>query len=71
MEYLIKTYTEAGQTVLDFAMGSGTTGVACMNLGRRFIGCDNDKEHGYYRIAVDRIAAAWRGSDGRVTAKGS
>lgn len=60
MEYLIRTYTQAGDTVLDFAMGSGTTGVACMNLGRRFIGCDNDTEHGYFQIATDRINEAYR-----------
>ncbi|HEC66117.1 MAG TPA: site-specific DNA-methyltransferase [bacterium] len=55
MEYLIKTYTNEGEVVLDFAMGSGTTGVACMNLGRKFIGCDNDVEHGYFEIAKERI----------------
>ena len=53
MEYLIKTYTNAGETVLDFAMGSGTTGIACKNTGRKFIGIELDKE--YYRIAQDRI----------------
>jgi len=58
MEYLIKTYTNEGETVLDFAMGSGTTGVACMNLGRRFIGCDNDTEFGYFNVAKRRIIDA-------------
>ncbi len=58
MEYLIKTYTNEGETVLDFAMGSGTTGVACVNLGRKFIGCDNDTEHGYFEIAKERIEDA-------------
>ena len=58
MEYLIKTYSNEGDTVLDFAMGSGTTGVACMNLGRKFIGCD--KEHGYFEIAKNRISEAYR-----------
>jgi site-specific DNA-methyltransferase (adenine-specific) len=53
MEYLIKTYTNEGETVLDFAMGSGTTGVACMNLGRKFVGCDNDTK--YFNIAAKRI----------------
>ncbi|KKN74277.1 hypothetical protein LCGC14_0392160 [marine sediment metagenome] len=53
MEYLIKTYTNPGDTVLDFAMGSGTTGVACKNLGRRFIGIELDKT--YFEIAKDRI----------------
>ena len=61
MEYLIETYTNKGETVLDFAMGSGTTGVACMSLGRKFIGCDNDVEHGYFDIADERIKAAWKG----------
>ena len=60
MEYLIKTYTNEGETVLDFTMGSGTTGVACMNLGRKFIGCDSDKEHGYFEIAKNRISEAYR-----------
>ena len=56
MEYLIKTYTNDGETVLDFTMGSGTTGVACKNLGREFIGIELDK--GYYDIAVNRIKRA-------------
>ena len=53
MEYLIKTYTNEGETVLDFTMGSGTTGVACKNLNREFIGIELDK--GYFDIAVNRI----------------
>lgn len=53
MEYLIKTYTNGGETVLDFAMGSGTTGVACQNLGREFIGIEKDEK--YFEIAQDRI----------------
>ena len=53
MEYLIKTYTNAGETVLDFTMGSGTTGVACKNLGRSFIGIEKDEE--YFKIAKERI----------------
>ena len=56
MEYLIKTYTNEGDTVLDFTMGSGTTGVACMNTGRRFIGIEMDE--GYFNIAKERIASA-------------
>ena len=56
MEYLIRTYTHEGETVLDFAMGSGTTGVACANTGRNFIGIERDE--GYFQIASDRIAAA-------------
>lgn len=59
MEYLIKTYSKEGDTVLDFAFGSGTTGVACGNLGRRFIGCDNDTTHGYFEIAKKRISEAY------------
>jgi DNA modification methylase len=53
MEYLIKTYTNEGETVLDFTMGSGTTGVACKNLNRDFIGIELDK--GYFDIAEARI----------------
>lgn len=53
MEYLIKTYTNEGETVLDFTMGSGTTGVACKNLNRNFIGIELDKE--YFEIAQKRI----------------
>lgn len=53
MEYLIKTYTNEGETVLDFTMGSGTTGVACVNTGRKFIGIELDPT--YYGIACDRV----------------
>ena len=53
MEYLIKTYTDEGDTVLDFVMGSGTTGVACKNLNRNFIGIELDEK--YYNIACERI----------------
>ena len=56
LEYLIKTYTNEGETVLDFTMGSGTTGVACINTGRNFIGIELDK--GYFDIAQKRIQAA-------------
>ena len=52
-EYLIKTYTNEGETVLDNVMGSGTTGVACKNLNRNFIGMELDE--GYFKIATDRI----------------
>ncbi|AUR95349.1 DNA methylase [Vibrio phage 1.206.O._10N.222.51.B10] len=55
MEYLIKTYTNEGETVLDFTMGSGTTGVAAKNLNRGFIGIELDK--GYFDIATERINA--------------
>ena len=53
MEYLIRTYTNEGQTVLDNTMGSGTTGVACANTGRDFIGIEMDEE--YFKIAKERI----------------
>ena len=56
MEYLIRTYTNDGETVLDNCMGSGTTGVACMNTGRSFIGMEQDAK--YFAIACERIAAA-------------
>ena len=53
MEYLVKTYTKEGDTVLDFTMGSGTTGVACKKLNRNFIGIE--KELKYFEIAKERI----------------
>jgi len=53
MEYLIKTYTNEGETVLDFTMGSGTTGVAAKNLNRKFIGIELDAD--YFAIAKKRI----------------
>lgn len=53
MEYLIKTYTNEHAIVLDNCMGSGTTGVACMNTNRRFIGIEKDFK--YFGIAMDRI----------------
>lgn len=56
MEYLIKTYTNAGDVVLDNCMGSGTTGVACVNTGRRFIGIEREPK--YFAIAARRIAEA-------------
>lgn len=56
MEYLIRTYTNEGDTVLDNCMGSGTTGVACANTGRRFIGIEQDPT--YFLIAAGRIQGA-------------
>lgn len=56
MEYLIRTYTNPGGTVLDNCMGSGTTGVACVNTDRKFIGIERDP--GYFKIASDRISYA-------------
>jgi site-specific DNA-methyltransferase (adenine-specific) len=54
MEYLIRTYTNEGETVLDNTMGSGTTGVAAVNLGRKFIGIEKDE--GYFKVAKERIS---------------
>ena len=56
MEYLIRTYTNPGDVVLDNCMGSGTTGVACANTGRNFIGIEKDDK--YFAIAKARIEAA-------------
>lgn len=56
-EFLIKTYTNEGGLVLDNCMGSGTTGVACVNTSRRFIGIENNKE--YYKMANGRIKKAY------------
>lgn len=61
MEFLIKTYTIEGQTVLDFTMGSGTTGVACKNLNRNFIGIELD--HNYFKIAEKRISETCLGGN--------
>lgn len=59
MEYLIRTYTNEGDTVLDNTMGSGTTGVACANTGRNFIGIERDDK--YFAIAKQRIEDAMFG----------
>ena len=56
LEYLIKTYTQEGEMVLDFTMGSGSTGVACVNTNRNFIGIELDGE--YFEIASKRISDA-------------
>lgn len=56
LEYLIKTYTNEGETVLDFTMSSGSTGVACINTNRNFIGIELDE--GYFNIAKERIKNA-------------
>ena len=61
LEYLIKTYTNEGETVLDNCMGSGSTGVACKNTNRRFIGFELDKT--YYDIACKRIDDVKKGGD--------
>lgn len=56
MEYLIRTYTNQGDMVLDNTMGSGTTGVACLNTGRRFIGIE--REQNYFEVACQRVSEA-------------
>jgi site-specific DNA-methyltransferase (adenine-specific) len=56
MEYLIRTYTQEGETVLDNCMGSGTTGVAALNTGRAFVGIERDPR--YFDVARERIDAA-------------
>ena len=56
LEYLIKTYTQENETVLDFTMGSGSTGVAAKNLNRKFIGIESDEK--YFEIANERITSA-------------
>lgn len=53
LEYLIKTYSNESETVLDFTMGSGSTGVACLNTNRKFLGIEMDAN--YYEIACDRL----------------
>jgi site-specific DNA-methyltransferase (adenine-specific) len=53
LEYLIETYTDEGDTVLDFCMGSGSTGVACQNTNRNFIGFELDEN--YFDIAKNRL----------------
>lgn len=58
LEYLIKTYSNENDVVLDFTMGSGSTGVACMNTKRRFIGIE--KEEDFFEIACNRIKSAYQ-----------
>lgn len=62
MSYLVKTYTSHGETVLDFTCGAGSTGVACAETGRNFIGLELDP--GYFAIAQERIEAAYRKAQG-------
>ena len=61
MKYLVNTYTNEGDTVLDFTMGSGTTGLACVLLNRNFIGIELNKE--YFDIAENRISSATKNQD--------
>jgi|SRR6185437_5842460 len=63
-EYLIRTYTNEGDLVLDNTMGSGTTGVACVNTGRRFIGIEKDAS--YFKIAQQRITQAQLAANNRI-----
>ena len=53
LEYLIKTYTQEGETILDFTFGSCSTGVACLNTNRKFVGVELDKQ--YFDIAINRM----------------
>lgn len=62
MAYLIKTYTNPGDTVLDFTMGSGSTGAAAIETGRKFIGIELDPH--YFAVASERIEAAYRKAQG-------
>ena len=56
IEYLIRTYSQPGDVVLDCVMGSGSAGVACVNTGRRFVGIERDDA--YFKVAAERIAKA-------------
>jgi site-specific DNA-methyltransferase (adenine-specific) len=67
LEYLIRTYTNKGDTVLDFTMGSGTTGVAAMHTGRKFIGVEMEAD--YFQIAKSRIEKAAQMAAGEFVTK--
>lgn len=67
LEYLIRTYTLEGDTVLDNCMGSGSTGVACLNTGRNFIGIEKDCK--YFDLAKERIASHERSITGEEVGK--
>ena len=67
MEYLIRTYTNPGETVLDFTCGSGTTGVAAANTGRRFIGIEMDPD--YFATAQARIQKAQADAEAELTGR--
>lgn len=57
IEYMVNTYTNPGERVLDFAMGGGSTGIGCANTGRRFVGFETERE--YFIIARGRISGAY------------
>ena len=63
LEYLVKTYTNENEIVLDNCMGSGSTGIACINTNRKFIGIE--KEEKYFNIAKERIEKAEKEHDER------
>lgn len=63
LEYLIRTYTLEGETVLDNCMGSGSTGVACLNTGRNFIGIEKDCK--YFELAKERITSHEKNQNGQ------
>ena len=69
LEYLIKTYTNEGETVLDNTMGSGSTGVACVNTNRNFIGIELDGH--YFEVAKERIADAESSGNGERNGAGN
>ena len=58
LEYLIKTYSNENNLVLDFTMGSGSTGIACKKLNRNFIGIEINKD--YFKLAINRLEVETR-----------
>ena len=64
LEYLVKTYTNEGETVLDNCFGSGTTAIACINTNRKFIGFELDKE--YYELGINRLKRLFLNQDSQL-----